>query len=270
MQKLIIVDKKTGKKRHVNVPSWDDGYTINAYSTYADVAYSLLPLLYLDVGRVDSYYGTGSTWRNIASGSAPSLYNALLTGSGGTTASFVNTNAGILNFASASSQYAVVSNDLGSLNNFTAIVWANLAAAPNPGTTALITNRYNGTSGVNFTIGSVTSSNSNVCGGFYTASVGWITAGSFAPSPNTWYNYAVTYDQRQVKFYVNGVLNASVSSSYSASSSGLGLNIAKRWDTSTSTDFVTGSIPVAIVYNKALSDKNIFDIYGQFKLRYLP
>jgi Concanavalin A-like lectin/glucanases superfamily len=269
MRHLIVVDKKTGKKKHVNVPSWEDGYFINANSTYADVAYSLLPLLYLDVGRIDSY-NMGNTWKNIASGSAPSLYNALLTGSGGTSASFVNTNAGILNFASASSQYAIVSNDLGSLNNFTAIVWANLATAPAPGTSAIITNRYNGTNGVNFAIGSTTSSNSNIYGGFYTASVGWITAGGFAPAANTWYNYAVTYDQKQVKFYVNGVLNASVSSSYSASSSGLGLNIAKRWDASGTADFITGSVPVAIVYNKALTDRNIFDIYGQFKSRYLP
>lgn len=220
-------------------------------------------MLYLDAGRTDSYKpSNGPLWLNL-SGSA--AYNATLTGSG-TYASYSTGSGGRLNFASASGQWASV-NDLGTLSNFTAIVWANLASLPVPGVDALITNRYVGSGSLNFAIGSLNSGDNQIHAGYYSGS--WITSSGYTATTNTWTNYAVTYNSSVLKFFVNGNLYSARSSSAAALSSGLGVNIAKRWDASGTTDFITGSIPVAVVYNKALTDSNIFDIYSQFKLRYI-
>lgn len=262
MYKIVVIGKD-GKKKFVNVPSWDAGNNTSTPSSYNDVAWSLAPLLYLDAGRTDSYKpSNGPLWLNL-SGSA--AYNATLTGSG-TYASYSTGSGGRLNFASASGQWASV-NDLGTLSNFTAIVWANLASLPVPGVDALITNRYVGSGSLNFAIGSLNSGDNQIHAGYYSGS--WITSSGYTATTNTWTNYAVTYNSSVLKFFVNGNLYSARSSSAAALSSGLGVNIAKRWDASGATDFITGSIPVAVVYNKALTDSNIFDIYSQFKIRYI-
>ena len=100
MQKLVVIGKD-GKKRFVNVPSWDAGYFVSAVSSYNDLAYTLSPVLYLDSGRIDSYSGSGSLWRNI---SGSSTYNATLTGSAGSVASYSTASSGLLTFNPSSSQ----------------------------------------------------------------------------------------------------------------------------------------------------------------------
>ncbi len=260
MNRLTIIDK-TGKKKLVNVPSWDTGYFVGASSNYADVAYSLAPLLYLDSGRTDSYAGSGTTWNNI---SGSSTYNGTLTGSVGYP-TYLTSSGGVLDFASASGQWVRV-NDLGSLPTFSVISWVNFDVVPQAGTNAIITNRYQaGDSYVNFTLGSFGLDN-KIVGGFWNGA--WRYPTGYTVSTNTWYNFAVTYDASTIRFYVNGSEYSNLSYAATVGTSTRGISIGKRWDSSIAGDFIDGKIPVAIVYNKLLTATNISDIYNQFKSRY--
>ena len=262
MQRLVVIDKN-GKKKLVNVPSWDAGYFVSAVSSYNDVAYTLAPILYLDSGRTDSYSGTGTTWTNI---SGSSTYNATLTGSGGSYATYSTSSNGILTFNPSSSQYATI-NDLGTLTNFTVTTWCKFITQPNAGINAIVTNKINGGADINYAIGTIKPSSGLIYGGYFHNT--WITSSvGYAVNTGSWYNFTVTYDGSVLKFYVNGQLTSSNSSSAAPTSSGLGINIAKRWDTSAVSDFISASVPVVAVYNKALTDANVADIYSQFKLRY--
>lgn len=262
MQKLVVIDKN-GRKKMVNVPSWDAGYFVSAVSSYNDVAYTLAPIVYLDSGRTDSYSGTGTIWKNI---SGSSSYNATLTGSGGSYATYTTSSNGLLTFNPSSSQYATTP-DLGTLNNFTVTTWCKFYTPPNAGVNAIVTNKINGGTNINYAIGTIKPSSNLIYGGYYNNA--WITSSvGITVNTGSWYNFTVTYDGSVLKFYVNGQLTSSNSSSTAASSSGLGINIAKRWDTSAITDFISASVPVVAIYNKALTDTNIADIYSQFKIRY--
>lgn len=262
MQKLVVIGKD-GKKKYVNVPSWDAGYFVSAVSSYNDVAYSLAPVLYLDSGRTDSYSGSGSLWRNISGSSA---YDATLTGSGGSIATYSTASSGLLTFNPSSSQWASVA-DLGTLSNFTVNVWCKFYAPPNAGVNAIVTNRFPGGSVLNFAIGSV-STNNLIYGSYFNS--GWITSSvGIAVQTGSWYNFTVSYNGSVLKYYVNGQLTSSNSSSAAATSTGAGINIAKRWDASATSDFISASVPVVLIYNTALTDNNISDIYNQFKLRYV-
>lgn len=263
MNRLIIIDK-TGKKKLVNVPSWDVGYFIGASSNYADVVYSFRPIVYLDSGRTDSYTGSGSSWRNI---SGSSNFNATLTGSGASIAAYTTSSNGLLTFNPSSSNWARV-NDIGTLSSFTVTTWCSFARPLNAGVNAVVTNAYGGGANLNYTIGTINSTNTLIYGGYYNN--GWITSSvGIAINTGSWYNFTVSYNGSVLKFYVNGQLTSSVSSSTPAATSGLGINIAKRWDASAITDFISASVPVVAIFNTALTDTNIADIYSQFKNRYI-
>jgi len=255
----IIVKGKDGKKKMVTVPGWNTGYFIDANSTYNDLARGLLPSLYLDSGRIDSYNGN-TTWYDISGNTKnATLFNGATT--------ITSSYGPIMNFVSASSQFASGSN-LGTLTTFTAIVWTKLDAPLSAGTNAFVTDKYTGTD-LNYAIGSLNSTSTSVCGGYYKNGIGWITSSLYAPSVNTWYCFATTYDGTNLKLYVNGKLYSTVASATTPGSSGAGYNVAKRWDSSVAGDFIDGQIPVVLVYNKALTASQIFDIYSQFKIRYI-
>jgi len=272
MRQIVVIDKKTGKKKLVNVPShnlavnqvgWD------SHGGYNDYANALYPLLYLDAGRVDSYNTSSytgfpvstTTWIDVAS--SGSAQNGTLTNG----AYYSSDNFGTMNFVSASSQWVSVP-DLGSLPNFTVIAFAKFDASPVTGTNALVTNRFTGAeSYVNFAIGSFGLDN-KIVGGFWTNVLGWKYPTGYTVSLNTWYMFGVSYDGSTIRFYVNGAEYSNTAVSATVGTSGQGINIAKRWDSSVAGDFFDGMIPVVLIYNKTLSASDITLVYNQFAPRY--
>lgn len=272
MQQLIVIDKKTGKKKIVNVPShnlainqvgWD------SHGGYNDYANSLSPILYLDAGRVDSYNTSSynglpvstTTWIDVAS--SGSAENGTLTNG----AYYSSDNFGTMNFVSASSQWVSVP-DLGSLPNFTVITFAKFDATPVTGTNALVTNRFTGVeTNLNFAIGSFGLDN-KIVGGFWTSALGWKYPTGYTVSTNTWYMFGVSYDGSTIRFYVNGAEYSNLAISATIGTSTRGVNIAKRWDSSVAGDFFDGMIPVVLIYNKKLSASDITLVYNQFAPRY--
>ena len=212
--------------------------------TYEDIVVSGLTLLY-DAGTTLSYPLIGNT-----------IYDLTTANNNGTLlngVSYVNGDGGYLNFSESSGQY-ITFNDLGTLSNFTVGCWFKLDSLPPFGTApALVTNTYASGIFVNYTLG-VINSDQMISGGFFNS--GWEVPSGFTPTLGQWYYVTVTYDGSDVKFYKDGVLYSQISTSASAVSTGLGGRIGRRWDDA---DYIDGDIAIVQIYNRALSDSEVYE-----------
>jgi hypothetical protein len=89
-------------------------------------------------------------------------------------------------------------------------------------------------------------------------------------SNNTWGMHSITWDGSILKLYSNGVLSNSASTSASYSNNGSGkARIGMLSQRTAGYDYnYNGKIPVNMVYNRAISQSEMFDIYKHFKPRY--
>lgn len=220
---------------------------------YPSTATSNLKVL-LDSGWTPCYPRSGSTWYDVSGGA----YNATLQNE----PTFSTNNKGILEFSSTSNSHATIGS-IGSLSTFTVECWFYLTSLPSgiPDYPALVTDSEN-SNNINFAIGWL-NNNGNLYGGY--KSTTWNIAGGYTPSTNTWTNVAVTFDGSDIKFYVNGSLNDTQNAAGSPTQSGIGLNIAKRWDTPTCID---GYLPIVRIYNTALTATQISQNYNSTSPRF--
>ena len=216
--------------------------------------------LWLDSAIPQSYSGSGSTWTDLT----PNNKNATFVSS----PTFENINGGVLNYKSAESDYATVS-DLGSLTRFTVEAWVKFNSIPTTNKfPAIVTNTYPGGSNLNFSLGFNGANgtgfwNGRLCGGFFNGA--WRNTLGFIPVINTWYNVCVTYDGSTVRFYNNGVQDSFLTYTGTPASSGAGIRIARRWD---DIDYIDGYIPVVRIYNRALSASDVKANYDALKKRF--
>jgi hypothetical protein len=178
--------------------------------------------------------------------------------------SFVNQNQGILRFSGSASQW-VSAPDLGSLPNFTVNTWVKFNSFPAVNKfPSIVTNRFSGGTSLNFAIGFIeVPSVTKVTAGFF--SNGWKIVPSHTPTLDTWINYTITYDGSTLRFYVDGSEFSTYSTNSPAQSTGLGVNIGKRWD---DPDFIDGYIPIVNIYESALSSSQITDLYNSYAPRF--
>jgi len=181
-------------------------------------------------------------------------------------------------FNSGSSQYSrgrsVNGGDVGTLNQFTVDTWFNLKSLPdtdkNP---QIVTNLFdNGSPFINFTIGFLNGNpigntwDNKILGGFYSDTNNWKYTDGFTPELNTWYNVTLTYDEIDLKLYLDGTLYSSVSCTASATTSGLGIVIGKRFDLS---EFINGQIDIVRILDGSLSSTQILNNYNSISPRYV-
>jgi hypothetical protein len=98
-------------------------------------------------------------------------------------------------------------------------------------------------------------------------------SGSLYPhlmSNNTWGMHTISWDGSTLRLYANGVLTTSTSTSAGYGNNGDGAaRIGMLAQRSSGYDYnYNGRIPVNMVYNRALSQSEIFDIYEHFRPRY--
>ena len=166
-------------------------------------------------------------------------------------------------------------DDLGTLNKFSVDTWFKLNSLPtlnkNP---QIITNTFDGGHPyINFAIGFLNgppignSWDGKISGGFFANTPNyWKYTDGFTPEIDTWYNVTLTYDEVDLTLYLDGTLYSSTSCTASALSSGLGIDIGKRWDIS---EFVDCEIDVVNIWDGPLSSVQISNNYSSISPRYV-
>jgi hypothetical protein len=220
----------------------------------------------------------GISITNMEFGSLSSIWNDI--SGNGNDFNLINSpkySNGSFYFNSGSSQYSRGRSgnggDLGTLNQFTVDTWFNLKSLPdtdkNP---QIVTNLFdNGSPFINFTIGFLNGNpigntwDNKILGGFYSDTNSWKYTDGFTPELNTWYNVTLTYDEIDLKLYLGGTLYSSVSCTASATTSGLGIAIGKRFDLS---EFIDGQIDIVRILDGALSSTQVLNNYNSINPRY--
>jgi hypothetical protein len=219
-------------------------------------------VLNLDAGNPYSYAGAGSTWYDVSGNS----FNATLINS----PTYISDNGGVLNWASANSQYATVpmSSTL-RVASITQEVWVYLSSTADQ---VFIGSQYGTSSNNSFALWIQSGTfyfGVNTGGTFYTST-------SSAASTSTWYHLVHTYNATTQYLYINGVLTTTFNSaasgniSYDTSNTllaigadfnGTGYNVGPSV-------YTNGKMPVVRIYNIALSAAQVLQNYNATKGRF--
>ena len=140
-------------------------------------------------------------------------------------------------------------------NRITLETWVYLKSLPTGGAApALITEGYNGAGGYNVKFAIYLYSN-GLTGGFHDGGEYWTQANYNQPLPlNRWTHIACTYDQNQIKLYMNGVVVATKNTTATLPPGSENWFIGKRWDFQ---ETINGSMDEVRIYNDALSASDI-------------
>ena len=219
-------------------------------------------IINLDAYFYPSYPISGLTWSNI--GTTTSSPNAILQGSPSPS---IDESGLAIVFSDSSSNYANMATP-GSLSTWTCEVWFYLTKALTGKVTSIICGAFDGTSKLNFSIGTNNSpTNTNLAVGFFNGA--WHSTTGFIPDVNTWYQVVGTYDGATLRQYVNGVANGGTLNYIGIAQSGGEIRLMRRWDSPISSgNLVDGKLAIARVYNRALSDSEILTNFDAQRSRF--
>lgn len=216
------------------------------------------PIVYLNATNRLSYSGTGTTWFDLIDGNNAQLLNNPT----------FSSSPGSIDFDSTNLQWAEIP-DLGSLSVWTVESWFYLQEDLTGYITAIVCNEFDLSTSLNFSMGTNNSPGSyNLSVGFFDGT--WHSTTGFVPEVNTWYHSVGTYDGSTIKQYVNGALIDSLSYTGTPTSGG-NTRIASRWDDQTlSSDFFPGSISLVRIYDQALTEFEVNQVFVSTAPAYLP
>jgi hypothetical protein len=219
-------------------------------------------ILNLDAGNPYSYAGAGAVWIDVSG----NTNNATLINS----PTYSSDNSGVLNWTSASSQYATVVMTSGlRVTNITQEVWVFLNSTADQ---VFIGMQYGTGSNNSFALwvsGGTFYFGVNTGGTFYQSA-------SSAPSTSTWYHLVHTYNGTTQYLYINGVLattyNSAASGNMTYDTSNTLLAIGADFNgtgyNTGPTLFVNGKMPIVKIYNIALSAAQVLQNYNATKGRF--
>ena len=198
-----------------------------------------VPTLLVDLDAA-TYAGSGAWIDSIGSRSF-TLYNS--------PSYSAVTGGGSFMFDPASSQWAEYSGSLGSLSSWSVEVWHYYTGTNSAGYPCIVTEQWpNGPSQINFTLGSVLGVGSpNLTASFFNGA--WRTTPSgYTLTANNWYQVVGTYDNMNLKLYVNGSMVTEAPQTTAAAAGGAGIRLMKRWDVS-ATQYWGGRLAKVQIWN---------------------
>ena len=216
-------------------------------------------LLHLDGGNSSSYGGSGTTWTDLTGNAR----NATLVNS----PTYSVTGGGYFSFLDTSFQYATIA-DIGDRSQWTVEAWFRLSASLTGKVTAVVTNQFNLTNKLNFSLGTNRAPTSyNLCAGYFNGA--WRTTTGFTPSTDVWYQVVGTNDGTVINQYVNGTLDTSLTYT-GTSQTGGEIRIARRWDepANVASNFLKGDVAIVRIYSRALSAAEVLQNYNVNRARF--
>jgi hypothetical protein len=218
-------------------------------------------VLHLDAGNTASYPGSGSTWTDLSGyGNNATLTNGpTYSTDGGGSIYFDGTN----DYAPIGTSGFPFGSSAGSLSAWVKSISENqyqwfITYGSAGGGTARFIGVVDYTSGVDLF----------VAGGYQSGACG---PGSISCDnnfflytvPDTWFNLAASYDGAYSKLYLNGVLLQTYRVNWNTTSNNA--QLARQVNGS---EYMGGYIATAYNYNRALSDKEVFQNYNALKSRF--
>ncbi len=166
---------------------------------------------------------------------------------------------GTLTF-NGTSQYVTAANAASlNLNNFSIAFWIKFATSP-AGSNVFFVEKDDGTPNYNYEF-YYASGNYLNCAYNTASSFGAVLGPSWIPSTNQWYHLACTYDGSNMNLYVNGLLVTSTPATGTPITASTSLSIGYV-DLFGGTGFVSGPMDDVRIYNRALNQKEIWQLYN--------
>jgi len=219
-------------------------------------------ILYLDAGNVSSYPGSGTTWTDTVGGKVFTLAGSP------SLPTYNSSNGGYLNFNASAGHHATATSFASILSTYTIEVW-HLFTGTSTGAAPVLFGEAR-SSYSNFmmgTTGGVTSP-LKIQGGFWNGAwqQGTTNPGDYFQPSNGWYQFVLTYDGSNIKFYANNILRLTKTpSDFTIARSGLGLNIMRRQDVA---NYWGGGVSIIRVYDTALDSTQVAQNYNAEKSRF--
>jgi hypothetical protein len=218
----------------------------------------------VDAANQRSYVSGSSTWTDLSK----SAKNATFVTK---TPAYLSAANGSLDFNDADFGYGDTNYNFGNLSNWTVEAWAKIGKSLNGKVTTIVTNQYDLSNQLNFSLGTNNAPSSyNLVAGFFNLSQGgWKNTTGHTPPLNTWFQIVGSYDGSTIKQYYNGIVTSSLSFTGTSLSGGT-VRIATRWDdlTQTTSNYFSGSIGIVKIYNRTLSDIEVLQNYNTTKGRF--
>ena len=219
-------------------------------------------IMSLDAGNVSSYPGSGTSWTDTIGSKVFTLAGTI----GAPT--YNSSNGGYLNFNAGAGHYGFATSFDSVLSTYTIEVW-HLFNGTRTGNAPVLFGEGRA-SYSNFMMGTTAARVSplKIQGGFWNGAwqQGTTNPDDYFQPSNGWYQFILTYDGSNIKFYANNILRLTKTpSDFTISKSGLGLNIMRRQDVF---DYWGGGVSIIRVYNTALDSTQVAQNYNADKSRF--
>ena len=169
---------------------------------------------------------------------------------------------GSLVFDAASAQNAECASSLSNLSTWTVEAWHYYTGTNTGSFPCIVVETYTGGQ-INYVLGYPTNSGYLQTGFFDGA---WeVNPTNYSLIPGDWYQLVGIYDGTTIKLYVNNLLVSSSTYSGTPISSGAGIRLMERWDTS---DYWGGSFAIVKIYEGDIGQSGVTSSWNAHKSRF--
>ena len=159
------------------------------------------------------------------------------------------TGGGSFMFDPTSTQWAEWTGSLGTLSSWSVEVWHYYTGTNDSGFPCIVTEQWPNTpSQLNFTLGAVLGGGSpDLQAAFFNGA--WrSTPTGYTLTANNWYQIVGTYDNMNLKLYVNGSMVTTAPQTTASAAGGEGIRLMKRWD-SNATQYWGGRLAMVNIWD---------------------